>query len=287
MSTGLRQLGAAVAERAASRYIVGPEVDDAITLCRSLAQQGISTTICGWNPEHIDAPDNAGRCIAAIEAIARADIDCYLSLKALDVGFSTGLLAGIARAGRERQVMLHFDSMAPDAADGTFAVLHGLAEAGVRLGCTIPGRWRRSPEDAEVAAALGWRVRVVKGQWPDPEQPGMDMRAGFARVIEAVAGRTESVAVATHDPDLLRWAVERLRREGTACELELLFGLPSRAAFRVAREIAVPIRVYVPYGHAWLPYAFRQAMKRPKIMWWTLRDVLARRSSDPWELLRL
>jgi hypothetical protein len=42
---------------------------------------------------------------------------------------------------------------------------------------------------------------------------------------------------------------------------------------KVARDLAVPIRNYLPYGYAWLPYALRQARRDPRILWWVLRDA--------------
>lgn len=287
MMVRVRRLTQAAARRAASRYVVGPELDDAIAMCRCLADQQVRTTICAWNAEDSLAEDNAGRCLAGIEAIAAARLDCYLSLKALDMRFSTPLLYRIAAHARQSDTALHFDSMGPESSDETFAILRQLARPGLRLGVSIPGRWRRSPADAEWAADLGLRVRVVKGQWADPDEPAMDVRTGFARVIEHLCGRAQQVAVATHDPVLARSALDRLRKSGTDCELELLFGLPFRYALGVGREMAVPIRIYVPYGHAWLPYAFRQIAKNPKIALWTLRDLLGGQGSDPRQVLRI
>jgi proline dehydrogenase len=68
-------------------------------------------------------------------------------------------------------------------------------------------------------------------------------------------------------------AICKLQSAGTPCELELLFGLPSRAVLKTAFELAVPVRYYLPYGHAWLPYALRQAWHNPRIIWWLVRDA--------------
>jgi proline dehydrogenase len=105
------------------------------------------------------------------------------------------------------------------------------------------------------AIELGLTVRVVKGQWVDREVPERDPRAGFLEVIDGLAGKAKGVAVATHDPQLARESILRLQASSTPCELELLFGLPVRRVLPVAAELGVPVRYYVPYGSAWLPYA--------------------------------
>jgi proline dehydrogenase len=92
-------------------------------------------------------------------------------------------------------------------------------------------------------------------------------------VVNALAGRAHHVTVASHDPPLVREALHRLVDAGTPCELELLFGLPMRAAMRAARDLGVPTRIYVPYGHSWLPYALSRAIKRPRMIWWIFTDA--------------
>ncbi len=140
-------------------------------------------------------------------------------------------------------------------------------------GLTLPGRWRRSQEDAEVAADLGAAVRVVKGQWAG--EPDVDPRAGFMEVVKRLAGRIPGVQVATHDAPLAESALARLGGTSTAAELELLFGLPLAEPARVARRAGVPVRIYVPYGHGWLPYAAKQALRRPRTLLWLTRDLLS------------
>jgi proline dehydrogenase len=145
----------------------------------------------------------------------------------------------------------------------------------VDIGCTLPGRWRRSPNDAHWASDHGLCVRVVKGEWPDPREPQRNPRAGFLEVIDALAGRARRVGVATHDVALARAAIRRLQAAGTPCGLELLYGLPMRESIRHARELGIDVRVYVPYGEAYMPYALSQIRRRPRMLLWLLNDLAA------------
>ena len=121
------------------------------------------------------------------------------------------------------------------------------------------------------------RVRVVKGQWADVVKPEVELREGFLAVVDRLAGRARHVAVATHDAWLAKEALGRLLKAKTPCELELLYGLPMGPALAAAREAGVPVRIYLPYGHGWLPYSISQVYKNPKILWWVLRDLWANR----------
>jgi proline dehydrogenase len=122
-----------------------------------------------------------------------------------------------------------------------------------RLGTTLPGRLKRSHVDAEWAIAHGLAVRVVKGEWPDPAIAHCDLRKRFLDLIDRLAGRARHVAVATHDLALSREAIGRLRSAGTACEVEVLLGMPSQQMLDWAKANAVRTRIYVPYGRGFIP----------------------------------
>ncbi|MGA3073867.1 MAG: proline dehydrogenase [Bryobacteraceae bacterium] len=259
--------------KAARSYVAGPELRDAIRLAEAFAARGLpASTLCFWDAQD-DIPRHvADMYLATVRAIQGARLDSYVSVKAPSLAFDAGLVAEIAEAAGAAGICVHFDSLGAETADPTFRLMEHARAHQAPLGCTIPGRWRRSPRDARRAAKMGLRVRVVKGQWADPGA-AVDPHAGFLDVVDTLAGGATPVAVATHEPTLAAAAVRKLQSAGTPCELELLYGLPSRAVLKVARELAVKVRYYLPYGHAWLPYALGQARRDPRILWWVLRDA--------------
>jgi proline dehydrogenase len=268
----VRSVWEPLATRASGSYIAGPELEDAVRACRSFALQSRASTVCFWDGTD-DTPDGtAKQYLAAIDEIGRSKLDCYISVKAPALGFSADLFRPAFDRAHAHGVGLHFDSMWPDSVDQTNALIRSLLPRHSMIGCTLPGRWKRSLDDAGPAAAMA-RVRVVKGQWADPQAPDINLRSGFLAVIDRLAGRARRVAVATHDPVTARAALVRLRETSTPCELELLLGLPARRVLGVAKDLNVPVRFYVPYGHAWLPYALRQAAKNPRIAWWVFKDM--------------
>jgi proline dehydrogenase len=256
------------------RYVAGPELEDALRVSRRLAGLGFASTICFWNVDGELPRKIADAYETALAALAKEKLDCYLSVKFPPLKFDKALVAEVVERARPNNVLVHFDSLEMEAADQTFAAIEEISASYSRLGCTLPGRWVRSINDAQRAAGLGLHVRVVKGQWDDPAYTKTDLSEGYLDVIEKLAGRARHVAVATHDPIVGRAAIERLRKAGTPCTLELLYGLPVKPALDIARELRVPVRVYVPYGQGWLPYSLTQARKNPRILWWVLRDFV-------------
>lgn len=193
------------------------------------------------------------------------------------VGYGPAGATALAEVGSSQGIRIHFDSLGPDSADNMWTAAVDAASAGATISCSLPGRWRRSLADADRAVEAGIILRVVKGQWADPDAPQMDMRIGFMNVVKRLAGRVPQVAIATHDVPLARQAIQSLRAAGTSCELELLFGLPARASLAFAESEGVQVRFYVPYGEAYLPYCLGQIRRQPRLLWWLMRDALVRR----------
>ncbi len=263
-----------VMERAARAYVAGTELEDAFRVSRKLAARAYRSIICFWDGPNDDPRRIAAAYAAAIQSASAESSDTYVALKAPALRYSRELIADLVQAAQHRQVRLHFDALDLDTVDPTFSLISDILPSYSHFGCTLPGRWKRSVNDADWAVSQGLCIRVVKGQWPDPADPQADLRAGFLKVIGQLAGRAKLVGVASHDPAVVLPALQALKHAGTPCELELLYGLPVGPAMAIAHSMSVPVRFYIPYGHAWLPYSLSQARRNPRILWWTMRDML-------------
>ena len=270
----LRFVAAPALRRAASAYVAGPRLGHALLACRALQQRGLASTVGFWNRGNEEPNEVMAAYLGALEATSRAGLDARLSIKAPAFGFSPELLAKLLKQARSAGCHVHFDSLSWESAEPTLALIAEAASPHDQLGITLPARWSRSLADAEAAIELGLSVRLVKGRWPDGETVDQDLCAGFLALVQHLAGRARQVAVATHDELLARQALRLLRAAGTPCELELLFGLPTAPAARAANELSAPLRIYVPYGHATLPYRIADARRDGRVLGWLSRDLL-------------
>jgi proline dehydrogenase len=259
---------------AAAGYVAGPHVFDALAVCERLRQKNWVATICPWEALGTKPADLMDRYRTALESIAAAQIDCYLSMKVPSLNFDQVLLKELAHLAQASGIRLHCDSLGPETVQPTFALLEALRKEGICIGYTLPARWQRSSEDVKRITDLQIPVRLVKGQWADPSGRDADASRSYLEIVDRLCGHSATVAVATHDTVLAAEALKRLTRAATPCELEQLYGLPCRGA-RHAQSLKVKVRVYVPYDYGYLPYAFSQLRKRPIIAWWLLRDVAA------------
>jgi proline dehydrogenase len=262
----LKKLTAAVAARAARRYVGGADLAGALATCKRLGPRTRAFTFGFWNATGADPEEVVARYAETADALRGAPFAGRIALKVPALGFRPDVIESLLRrvpAG----VGLHLDSHGTEAQDATLT----LAAPG--MGVTLPSRWRRSVHDVERIADRGLEVRIVKGQFPAAPADEVDPSAGFLALARALAGRVPRVFVASHDVPLARGAVELLRARGTPCEIELLYGLPSRRAFAAAAQLGVPARVYVPWGTAYLPYALGKVRQDPLILARLARDL--------------
>lgn len=260
LRTGVDALARAISRN----YIAGPTLEDAARVGRVLASRGYAITFGYWDSCNDNPSNVAKNCLAACGELAALGGENYLSVKAPALGESGVGLRDLAEQSSLRAVPLHFDSLSVRHAAPTFdAIKRCQALSDGEVGCTLPGRWRRSLGDAALAIEHGLVVRVVKGQSLDPDEPERDAADGFLDVIRILAGRARRVRVASHNYALARRSLEILRAAETPYELELLYGLPVGRQVELAREFAAPVRVYVAFGNAYLPYAIGSLRKNP------------------------
>ena len=258
---GKRRATRGIVERAARAHVAGPGLDDALAAGAKSAAEGRGVTIGYW-----DGPGDTPALVEsvsllALERLAEAGLDAYLSIKPAALGNSPRRIGTLVARAEELGLPVHFDSTSIEEADPSWQLLLALARP--NLGCTLPSRWGRSLADAERAVDLGLRVRVVKGQWPDPDYKARDERERFLEIVDAVA-EADHVGVATHVRALAVAATARM--EGA--EHERLLGLPWRG-----RDLG-RTRIYIPFGHAYLPYAIGKVKEQPRLALWVARDLI-------------
>jgi proline dehydrogenase len=265
---------APVRRRVRSAYIAGLDLDDALSAGQRLHERGYASTICYWNSSEAAPADVAAAYLATLEAISKAPPDSRMSVKAPALDFAPDLFTPVLDSAKRDGIAVQFDALWPSSQEPTLALLRDLASRQLEVGFTLPSRWSRSVDDVEVALELDLPVRVTKGEWPakGPHEP--DPRAGFLGLVDRLAGRARKVSIATHDAALVRESVSRLLATDTACELELLFGLPPGRALRAAQQKSVPVRVYVPYGNPMAPYALQHVRRDPRALWWLAQDLV-------------
>jgi proline dehydrogenase len=256
------------------RYVPGPGPRSAALRSRKLERAGLAATLGYFQSSRSRPEEIVAANVAVAALLADREGDAYLSVKAPPLAFDDARLRRIAEAAAAADMALMFDAHAPTDADRTLEAVSALLGEFPGTGFALPARWLRSRGDAAAFRDTSARIRLVKGEWADPDWRGRDVEASYLALAARLAGRAAPVAVATHDPHLAERALTLLLERGTPCELEQLRGLPARRTMAVARRLGVPIRVYVPFGPGWWPYALDKALARPYLLSWMITDRL-------------
>jgi proline dehydrogenase len=264
----------------ASRHIAGTELADALVVCDWARRQNISTVISPWAQPGDSPRDMLRHYSEAVVAIRKEDIDSHLAVKLSAIDYDMGIFDELAGTARANNVRVHVDSLGPETASRSLAFLEKAAANYSNLGCTLPSRWQRSISDAERAAELGLHVRIVKGQWADPDAPRLDCRKQFLTIASKLAGSSSQVSVATHDYSLAQNALNLLSHSTTGFEVEQFFSLP-RNGLELSRRFACTYRIYVAYRGPSMPYNWHFFLSRPSMLAWILYDFAAARKK-PW-----
>jgi proline dehydrogenase len=273
-TTALRASVQSLIKGISRNYIAGPTLEDAHRVSQPLVSRGYLITLGYWDSSEDTASQVLRMYLESCKELAAFAGENYLSIKIPALNYDSGMFGALRRMSRELGVALLFDALDIDNATPTLNFIAKHTDPSVSdIGWALPGRWRRSLDDADRAIDLGLTVRVVKGQSPDPAEPNRDPSEGYVNVIRKLAGRARCVRVASHDSVVARQSLRILTEAGTRCELELLYGLPVGSQVTLAREFRVPIRVYVAFGHAFLPYALSSLRARPWAILRLLREL--------------
>ena len=259
-------------QAATARYVAGPELGDALGEEAVYAAAGYATVIGFWNGATDTPAEVRKQALASAESLPAGS---EIAIKIVGIGGDGEHLDELLSTCVDHRLTLHLDALGPDSAtlaQDTARRLDAIAPG--QVGCTLPGRWPRSVADAGALKDSGLRVRIVKGELEDPAVEETDLAAGFLAVAEGLAGGSCHVEVATQDAAVARAALERLRAAGNSCELQVLHGMRSTAAVKVAHELGVPVRIYIPYGSSRLPYTREDLQANPKLLTVLARDLL-------------
>ncbi len=293
----------------ARRFVGGADVDAAVqTALRLRDAHGIRASLF-YLGEYVAEPvaieHNVSQAIGACHALGAAGLDVHVSIDPTAIGFMASDALGTENARRigaaaSAAADATADSAAPRIGgaarnwvvldmedsgirDRTCALHRDLLQAGLPAGLTLQARRRRTPEDLAWAIRQRTSLRLVKGAFPER---ALD-HAGRARIDQAyldAAGIMLShearesgfyPVFGTHD-DRLAGAIMTLARERgwppDAFEFEMLYGV--RPDWQLAlRGLGYNVRVYLPFGADWWPYAIRRVGENPRNAWLLARSL--------------
>jgi proline dehydrogenase len=295
------------ARRAASRFIAGDTLTEAIQVIRQLNELGLYATFdhLGENVTNLEEAEQSKEAyLFLLREIERENVKTCISVKLTQLGLAIDwdlcreYIEDIVRLGAELGNFIRIDMEDSPVIDQTLRIYQALRESGhTNVGMVIQSYLYRSKEDTRALLSQGIPIRLVKGAYKEPPEIAFpkkkDVDQNFDNLTKIVMDEALSrgakpaapngklpplTAIATHDEKRIAFArnyAETIGFPREALEFQMLHGIRTNLQISLVNQ-GYPVRVYVPYGTEWYPYFMRRLAERPANLWFFLSNLLRR-----------
>lgn len=284
----------------AERFVAGRNTETAIARAGALFSRDRIRSSLFYLGEYVGTrelvSENVGAKLAAAKLLGQAKLDVHVSVDPTQIGHD--LDADLARrnafkiadaiaqhaVGQPGVHVLMFDMEDQSVVDATIALHNDIRAAALPVALTLQAYLRRTEADLLAQIRQGSRVRLVKGAFAAARAVAFtdraDIKANSRRLIDLMFSSAARDAgfypiIATHDDKLQTYAIARAKESGWRAgdyEFEMLFGVRAEVAKNLARQ-GERVRLYLPFGRDWWPYAMRRIGENPHNAWLLLRSL--------------
>lgn len=273
----------------ATRYVAGPSPDDALATAKRLMVENVRVSMF-YLGEYVNTADlvkeNVDNKVAVTRALQHSNLDVHVSVDPTQVGFSIDRMLAhenlvriaeevkIAAGERQGVHCLMLDMEDASVTEATLDLHNSLWSAGLPVAQTLQAYLKRTENDMRVKIEQGAKVRLVRGAFaagPDIAFTKLvDIKANYRRLARIMLSPEAKASgfypiFATHDDrlheDIIRYADENGWEPGSY-EFEMLYGARPDVTENLARR-GQRVRLYLPFGRDWWPYAIRRIGENP------------------------
>lgn len=292
----------------AERFVAGPDAASAVITARRLLDgKGIRTSFF-YLGEYVDrlelVQENVEQKLAIAGQLADETLDVHISVDPTQIGLQTdpeqvgpralaiGRAITAASAGKPGLHCLMLDMEDAGVVDFTLALHDDLRRLELPVAITLQAYLRRTERDLARLIVGGAKVRLVKGAFVGTRDVAFtteaEIKANYRKLVALMLSEDARESgfypiIATHDDRIQAEAVALARENGWAqgsYEFEMLLGVRSDVAEALARQ-GERVRLYVPFGRDWWPYAVRRIGENPANGVLLARALLSARAKRP------
>jgi proline dehydrogenase len=288
--------------RAASRFVAGETIADALRVVQSLNEKGIYATLDQLG-EHttnaVEANRSTDGILAVLDEIQKANVAANISIKLTQIGLGLdgetcrANLVRILERARTYGNFVRIDMEDSPYTERTLSLYGEMLALGFdveTVGLVVQAYLYRAEKDVRNLLEKSTHFRLVKGAYLEPRELAFpqksDVDANYDRLASLLidaslayasktgkaggAGRIPALAaIATHDEKRIAFARKHAAQVGlpkSGLEFQMLYGIRRDLQEGLAEE-GYPVRVYVPFGTHWVPYFMRRLAERPANIW--------------------
>ncbi len=276
----------------ARRYIAGTTLAQALDKLAQLKAEGFETTFDHLG-ESVTSPEEAKMAteqyVVMLRALKERGLDRNVSVKltsiglAIDENLAREHLAQIVHAAEESHGFVRVDMEGSDVTSTTLDIVRDTKKnRSTPVGTVLQAMLKRTPTDALELLRKETTIRLCKGAYKEPPETAYqdmsEIRHQFMALTKRLLTSGLYHGIATHDVQLIT-ELKRFAREQKipkdAFEFQMLLGIRSKVARQLVAE-GWRVRIYVPFGRAWLPYMWRRLRERKENVWFFAQSIWQR-----------
>ena len=271
----------------AKRFIAGEDRATALKNIKSLYDQGFLCTVdvlgesVHTEDQAIAAKSEYLALLKDIETFRRpVDISAKVSSLGMDISFDLCKKNTEDLIDAVRHHTIRFDMEGSGLTEQTMKLGLELQKTHKNLGVVLQAYLRRTDQDVQSVIDQGVSTRLCKGAYKEPEaiayQSMDEIRENFLKQAFRLLKEGNLPAIATHDEVLIEKIIEFIEREKISADsfyFELLYGV-RRDIQKALLDKGYQVRLYVPYGKAWLPYTLRRLAERKENIIFVLKNIV-------------
>jgi proline dehydrogenase len=271
----------------AKRFIAGENRTTALKNIKSLYDQGFLCTVdvlgesVHTEEQAIAAKNEYLSLLKDIESFHRpVDISVKVSALGMDISYD------LCKKNVEELIdavchhTVRFDMEGSDLTERTLELGLELQKTHKNLGVVLQAYLRRTAQDIQSVINQGVSTRLCKGAYKEPEtlayQLMDEIRENFLKQAFRILKEGNQPAIATHDEFLIEQIRDFVDKENISHDsfyFELLYGV-RRDIQKALLKNGYQVRIYVPYGKAWLPYTLRRLAERKENIFFVLKNLI-------------
>ncbi len=282
----------------ARRFVGGRNEKDAVSTAQLLRDRGLTSSFF-FLGEYVRDPTIISATLTSLTqtlTLAREqDMDLHTSIDPTQAGLmqspdlciqNLASLAGqIHTLARPKfKDLLMIDMEDSSVTHETLAIFHDLAEQNLPVAITLQACLYRTPKDLSQVMERNTAIRLVKGAFAEKQdiahQPGKSVDRAFLSLADtmlnpAALARGIYPVFATHDHRMIHKIIKLARSRqipDNSYEFEMLLGVRPKLQKDLI-ERGVQVRLYLPYGRDFWPYAIRRVGENPKNIRFLLRSL--------------
>jgi proline dehydrogenase len=284
----------------ARRFVGGKDALEATEKSRALQSQGRKSSLF-YLGEYVEDLSVINQTVSELKAIIKSlgssNLDIHISVDPTQIGYQideiichanafeiAGEIRKAIKPNNNTRNFLMLDMEDSTVTEATIKLYNSLIGASLPTALTLQAYLLRTENDLQKIVNSGGAVRLVKGAFAERKSIAISERSAIDREYMRLAAIMLSDEArksgfypifATHDDKLINEIIDHASKHGwdkQEYEFEFLYGVRDELQNTLVQN-GCQLRLYLPFGTDWWPYAVRRVGESPKNARFLLRSV--------------